>query len=362
MKYKTALIFFAVLLVLFMVIDVVGSTPGSSSRNAMTQAESAAFGYEIPLTTVPHGEDHVIEWQDAGMEAAIRQLLKKPEGDILRSEIWDITVLDISCNSADGTGYIQANTIADDVTYELSDDTPWITSLRDLVHFDSLQDLSVGDINISEITDMHQVSLSGLSLCQNLQSLTLDRLEVTDPQELSSCTELLVLGLYGVPLDSLELLRPLHALEKLSLTRYPALDLTPLAELSKLKTLILTDSELPSLEPLAQLPALKNLKLDIGAMYPGLEPLAGTGLEYLSLSAGQLKLRTEVYDHLDYTPLTKIPTLVSLDLENHRNVDADLCTAIVENAPGLLYLNVDHTPAAHDFKAPKQLLYFGNAY
>lgn len=362
MKYKTALIFFAVLLVLFMVIDVVGSTPGSSSRNAMTQAESAAFDYEIPLETVAHGEDHVIEWTDPGMEAAVRQLLEKPEGDILRSEIWDITVLDISCNSADGTGYVSANTTPDSVTYELSEDTPWITSLRDLVHFDSLQQLSVYDMNISGITEMHRISLSGLSLCQNLRSLTLDRLEVTEPEELSSCTELLVLGLYGIPLDSLEPLTPLHTLEKLSLTRYPALDLAPLADLSKLQTLILSDSELLSLEPLAQLPALKNLKLDIGATYPSLEPLEGTGLEYLSLSAGRLKLRTEVYDHLDYTPLTKIPTLICLDLENHRNVDADLCSAIVENAPGLLYLNVDQTPAAQEFKAPKQLIYFGNAF
>ena len=146
------------------------------------------------------------------------------------------------------------------------------------------------------------------------------------------------------------------------MSSYPSLDLTPLAELSKLKTLILTRSELLSLEPLAQLPALKNLKLDIGAMYPSLEPLAQTGLEYLSLSAGRLKLRTEVYDHLDYTPLTRITTLIFLDLENHKNVDANLCTAIVENAPGLLYLNVDQTPAAQEFKAPKQLLFFGNAF
>ena len=360
MKYKTALIFFAVLLVLFVVIDIVAPSPGASPSNAMTQAESAAFGYKLPLTIADHGEDHVIEWADPGMEAAIRQLLNKPEGDILRSEIWDISILDISCNSADGTSYIKANTVADSVTYELSENTPWVKSLQDLAHFDSLQQLSVSDLSQSD-TLVSDMSLAGLSRCQNLRHLALGP-EVTDTEEISACTELLALELIGVPLDSLELLRPLHSLEHLKLIGYPALDLMPLTELSQLKTLILSGSDLVSLEPLAQLPALKNLKLDIGTMYPSLEPLAESRLEYLSLNAGRLKLRTEVYDHLDYTPLTKIPTLVFLDLENHRNVDADLCSAIVENAPGLLYLSVDKTPAAHDFKAPKQLIYFGNAY
>lgn len=350
MKYKTALIFFAVLLVLFVVIDIVAPSPGASPSNAMTQAESAAFGYKPPLTIADHGEDHVIEWADPGMESAIRQLLNKPEGGILRSEVWNISVLDISCNSADGTGYIKANTVADSVTYELSENTPWVKSLQDLAHFDSLQQLSVSDM-----------SLAGLSRCQNLRHLALGP-EVTDTEEISACTELLALELIGIPLDSLELLQPLHSLEYLKLIGYPALDLMPLTELSQLKTLILSGSDLVSLEPLAQLPALKNLKLDNGAIYPSLEPLADTQLEYLSINAGRLKLRTEVYDHLDYTPLTKIPTLVFLDLENHRNVDADLCSAIVESAPGLLYLSVDKTPAAHDYKAPKQLIHFGNAY
>ena len=361
MKYKTALIFFAVLLVLVMLVTVISPFPGGFHSNAMTQAESAAFGCELPSMSVSHGEDHVIEWTDSGMESAIRQLLNKPEGDILRSEIWDISVLDISCNSADGTGYVKANTIFDSMTYELSEDTPWIKSLQDLAYFDSLQQLFVSGMSLSD-TLMHPVSLSGLSQCQNLQYLALGGLELTDLEELSSCTNLLALKISGVPLESLELLRPLHSLEYLKLIGYPALDLMPLTELSQLKTLILSGSELLSLEPLTQLPALKNLKLDIGTMYPSLDPLANTRLEYLSLNAGRLKLRTEVYDHLDYAPLTKIPTLVFLDLENHRNVDADLCSAIVESAPGLLYLSVNQTPAAQNFKAPKQLIYFGNDY
>lgn len=360
MKYKTALIFFAVLLVLVMLVTVISPFPGGFHSNAMTQAESAAFGCELPSMSVSHGEDHVIEWTDSGMESAIRQLLNKPEGDILRSEIWDISVLDISCNSADGTGYVKANTIFDSMTYELSEDTPWIKSLQDLAYFDSLQQLFVSGMSLSD-TLMHPVSLSGLSQCQNIQYLSLGGLELTDLEELSACTNLLALKLSGVPLESLELLRPLQALENLSLIGYASLDITPLADLPMLKTLILSNCDLLSLDPLAQLPALKNLKLDNGAMYPSLEPLAEIGLEYLSLNAGRLRLSTEVYDHLDYTPLTKIPTLVYLDLENHRKVNADLCTAILQNAPELRYLRVNQTPAARELTKPKGLEFYDNA-
>jgi NAD(P)-dependent dehydrogenase (short-subunit alcohol dehydrogenase family) len=63
-----------------------------------------------------------------------------------------------------------------------------------------------------------------------------------------------------------------------------------------------------------------------------------------------------------YTPLTKIPTLIYLDLANHRNVDAALCTAILENAPDLQYLRIDRTTAARELPKPDGLLFYGNAY
>ena len=75
-----------------------------------------------------------------------------------------------------------------------------------------------------------------------------------------------------------------------------------------------------------------------------------------------LKGGAVAYDHLDYAPLTQIPTLICLDLANHRNVDAALCTAILENAPDLQYLRIDRTPAARELPEPDGLLFYGNAY
>lgn len=46
-----------------------------------------------------HGEDYVIEWEDAGMEEHIRFLLDKPDGDILHSDVWDVQILTIQSDN-----------------------------------------------------------------------------------------------------------------------------------------------------------------------------------------------------------------------------------------------------------------------
>ena len=356
---------------LFAVVAFLFSPAGGPgfSRDAMQQAEDAAFGYELPYTPAALVQDEVIEWQDPGMEYAIRQFLEKPEGDILRSEVSHIAVLHLFCNSAEGTGSVQINTktlthltrrssTLPTVSYALPEETPWIRSLDDLRHFVNLRHLSI-DISQAEGNPMAPVDLSGLSYCHDLQVLTIGGLKTENMEALIFCDALAVLELIDVPLDSLELLGHLSSLQNLKLYGYDLPDLSPLTALHELKTLILSRCRIGSLEPLVQMRALKNLKLD-GAMYPSLEPLAGTALESLSLNCETMAVGTDTYDHLDYAPLTKIPTLVWLDLANHRNVDAALCTAILENAPGLQYLRIDRTPAARNMERPEQLIYFGN--
>ena len=343
-----------------------------SSQDAMQQAERAAFGYDLPCDSMKLMHDEVTEWVDPGMEYAVRQLLKKPEGDILLSDLDHITALELYCNSAEGTGSISVNAGRlkhltgesvgmTTVTYELPKDIPWIQNTEDLRHFIDLQQLSIGDMSLAPGIHMPPVSLSGLVYCHGIQVLTIGGLE-TENQEALMLSNLAVLSLSDVPLDTMELLRRLTALENLKLHGYDLPDLSPLTDLHELKTLVLSGCQIGSLEPLAQLPELKNLKLDGRAMYPSLEPLAEMKLEFLSLNCESLPVGTDAYDHLDYAPLTKIPTLICLDLANHRNVDAALCTAILENAPDLQYLRIDRTPAARELPKPDGLLFYGNAY
>lgn len=342
------------------------------SQDAMQQAERTAFGYDLPCTSVNLVLDEVIEWVDPGMEYAVRQLLQKPEGDIRVSDLDHITALELYCNSAEGTGSISVNAgrlkhltgepvSMTTVTYELPTDIPWIQNTEDLRHFIDLQQLSIGDMSLAPGIHMPPVSLSGLVYCHGLQVLTIGGLE-TENQEALMLSSLAALSLSGSPLESPELLGRLTALENLELHGYDLPDLSPLTDLHELKTLVLSGCQIGSLEPLAQLPALKNLKLDGRAMYPSLEPLAGMKLEFLSLNCESLPVGTDAYDHLDYAPLTQIPTLICLDLANHRNVDTALCTAILENAPDLQYLRIDRTPAARELPKPDGLLFYGNAY
>ncbi len=61
----------------------------------MTDDARASKWFHIPAIDMAHGEDRVITWEDAGMEARVRFWLGKPEGDILASDIWDIQVVHI---------------------------------------------------------------------------------------------------------------------------------------------------------------------------------------------------------------------------------------------------------------------------
>lgn len=373
MKKNFALIF-ATLFVLAVFLSACGSVAIGPNGDAMTQAERDAFDYEILVKSVTHGEDYVIEWRDRGMEVAIRQLLEKPEGDILHSDVWDIHTLNIGCTSSEETGYVLASadlsrplepatytkSILNSVTYELTDDVPWIRTLADLMHFDGLQKLSIGDNSMTTQGALFTLDISGLGQCRNLEILSIYQLKLTALEDIAACTGLRVLELGQIECGSLEPLSTLRNLERLSLHHIASVDLMPLVNLSVLETIIINDCEVNSLDPLSEIPGLKALALNDGTTFPSLEPLTQTQLEYLSMDCWQVGLKTDLYDNLDYAPLSRIPTLIYLDLTNHRKVDASLCTAILENAPNLKYLRVDQTAAAHELDEPEGLIFYGN--
>lgn len=64
-----------------------------SGNDPLTDIFRERFWYSVEPTLAQHGEDYVIEWEDAGMEAHIRFLLDREDGDILHSDVWDIQLL-----------------------------------------------------------------------------------------------------------------------------------------------------------------------------------------------------------------------------------------------------------------------------
>lgn len=307
-------------------------------RSDLTKWVVSERQVEIPSQTVEHGEDYVIQWEDPAMEAHVRFVLDKPEGDILHSDVWNIQVLVLRASSADGFDVaLEQPTSGDTFTFEMVETNPEVrhlyngtafqnlSALNDLKHFDSLQYFSYSASQpYDELTD-----LSGLSACKGLKMLSIGNAR---PETLA-------------PLEELQ------ALQTLTLSNCGTLDLTPLVKLPALTSVSLSVDTLDSLEPLAQMDQLSYLGLTGGTTYPSLEPLVQTNVRYLNLGVGLDDSKR--YEELDYTPLTEMKSLVWLDLTHHTRVDEALCGAILDSNKELKYLDISYTEAAKSGAKPK---------
>lgn len=321
-------------------------------ENKMNKAWNAAALSEYPSVLAEHGEDGVIVWEDPGMEGYIRLALGKPEGDILRSEVWDIQVLAQSVRGAGGRIGLSTVTITDPdagalilalnqpvhgsqmfnnepITLSVQQEKgiysdknarpPRIESLADLRHFDSLQYLSIEP-------EMHQpgekvpLDLSGLEKCVNLKCLYISNSKLIHPEILGQLSQLNTLSLS----DSI-------------------VDLPSLKNNEKLREVSLYACQLNSLEPLTDLTSLKCLSIR-STDYPSLEPLTRTSVEYLNLG-GAVSDRGR-YKGLDYEPLTQMSGLVWLSVENHAKVDYEIAQKILLENTNLKYLDIGETNAA----------------
>lgn len=304
-------------------------------QDALTEVWRSAFWYSVSPLPEASGEDYVIQWEDAGMEAHIRFLLDRPDGDIFHSDVWNIQVLairQINANPHDvmletpveGTDAFNFESISmnEDVRrfYKTSQFFPALESLGDLRHFDNLQIL---ELNISA-TVAPFADFCGVEECQNLKVL-----KATNAQP-----------------ESLEPLGKLLNLEYLALARCGTLDLSSLVGMPHLSVISLYGSRILSLEPLSYIDNLRALDIGSDATYPSLEPLTHTNLEYLDM--GTSAAGGKIYADLDYSYLVNIPSLIYLDVKNHSRVDAELCNQILEQNTGLKYMDVSYTSAAED--------------
>ena len=312
------------------------ATPGKDHQQLIIDASRSWFQYDIPPVEVSHGEDYVIDWEDAGMEAHIRFLLDKPDGDILHSDVWDVQVLVFAPQNGTPHDVMLKEPVEgfetfywETIIYKQYMEQSWsvydsqkfpeVKSLADLRHFDSLQRLEVfGSME-----------------------------DPIDPAGLEHCSRLKHLTVYHVEDSLLSIAATLPELQFLAfLPENQPVNLTPLQGHPTLETLHLGGKDLVSLEPLATMPNLRALNLD-GSTFPSLEPLTQTGLEALAMGLGQAT--RGMYSDLDYEPLSRIKTLVHLDLVNHTAFDVDDCENVLEGCTALKYLDICYTPAANAY-------------
>lgn len=219
---------------------------------------------DASVTQVP---SDVVVFDDAALEASIREALGKPDGEITRADAETLTELELS-------------------QLGVEKDQPIIYSLSALQYFTNLTYLGLGFAVQNAQDPQAPIDLSVIANLTNLESLQMAGVVVNDLSPLAKLDRLMSLTLYNGD---------------------QPLDLTPLANLTNLQALTLRNNKITDLTPLAGMSNLRYLDLE-GNQITDVSPLAGlTGLERLYLIDNPIT---------DFSPLAEVRSdLVEWDFD-----------------------------------------------
>ena len=231
----------------------------------------------IPVSVVK--ADSKVTFPDPNLEAAIREAIGKPSGDIYESDLSTSTFTTLHAESLG------------------------IEDLTGLQHCTSLRYLYLHSNQISDIS-----ALSGLA---GLTDLYLHDNQIDDISALSGLTSPKVLDLQSNQITNIAPLAHLTTLTDLYLYGNQVTDISPLAHLTKLMDLRLGENQISDISPLAGLTNLTSLHL-LGNRISNISPLSGlTRLLELYLYNNQIS---------DLSPLVNNPGIGSGDsLDLRRN-------------------------------------------
>ncbi|MDH4269752.1 MAG: leucine-rich repeat domain-containing protein [Dehalococcoidia bacterium] len=241
-----------------------------------------------------------ISFTDQNLEAAIREAVGKPTGDIYEADVENLTSF---CASERG-----------------------IVALTGLEHATSLRHLYLDSNNISDISPLANLSsltdlylgwnqISDISRLGNLTSLTLLRLDsnqISDISPLANLSSLTNLYLGSNKIGNISRLANLTSLTLLRLDSNQISDISPLAYLSSLTELDLGWNEIGDMSPLGELTSLTDL--DLHSNHIGdISALANlTSLTSLRLDSNQIS---------DISSLADLANLTSLRLDSNQISD-----------------------------------------
>lgn len=185
----------------------------------------------IPISTQ---EDIKVEFEDPGLEEAIREAIKKPSGDIYASELKEL-------KEFSGGNWNE------------------IKYLGGIEHCTSLEGLDLIGNKISDLSP-----LAGLA---SIQVLYLDNNKIIDISRLANLASLEVLYLNNNKISELSLLTGLGSLKELLLDYNQISDLGPLTDLPFLILLYLKDNQLNKEAKYNIIPKLKEKGVDVKVEY-----------------------------------------------------------------------------------------------
>ena len=239
-----------------------------------------------------------IHFPDQNLQAAIREAVGKPTGDIYEADVENLTSL-----YAPERGIVTLTGLEHATSLRhLYLDSNNISDLSPLANLSSLTDLYLG---WNEISDMPQLgnltsltslrldsnNISDISPLANLSSLTdlyLGANKIGNISQLATLTSLRLLRLDSNNISDISAFANLSGLTELDLGGNEIGDMSPLGELTGLTDLDLHSNHIDDISAVANLTSLTSLRLDSNQI-SDISSLAGlTGLTSLRLDSNQI--------------------------------------------------------------------------
>jgi Leucine-rich repeat (LRR) protein len=237
--------------------------------------------------------DPLVIFPDPNLEAAIREAINKPTGDIYQSDLEELTEFSAEIRhivNLTGLGHCTSLTSLDLRHNRISDISP-------LANLTSLVELYIADNQISDVSP-----LAGLT---SLTVLNLVANQISDISPAANLTNLIELNLCNNNISDISSLASLTNLIELNLAANQIRDISPLDNLTNLTVLRLDFNWISDIYPLASLTSLAELTL-LENSISDISPLASiTSLTSLDLHDNQIS---------NISPLANLISLTSLDL------------------------------------------------
>ena len=219
---------------------VMGTTASASDAVSASNAVASASNAETPNTS-GYAPDTVIVFNDAELEKAVRESMKRPTGDILVSETEAVTELDFQRNGVDRS-------------------EPLIQSLDALKYFPNLTYLGMGYAVGDGGDPVKGIDLSPLAGMTHLSSLQMACVPVSDISVVRNMPDLVSFTAWGGGLiTDISPLSGLTKLQALTIRENKIADVTPLAGLTNLIYLDISDNQIADVTPLTSLVNLERL-------------------------------------------------------------------------------------------------------
>ncbi len=291
------------------------------------------FAFTMLAPVAKAENDDVVSIPDENLEAAIRDAIEKPEGDILPEDMESLSVLIITGAGVENlTGLEYALNLE-----ELNLRTNQVSDLSPLEGLISLRDLNVDTNQISDLSPLEGLinlqrlrlgnnQISDISLLGNLinvQRLWLNNNDVDDISALANMTDMERIWLSGNQVSDIAPLEDLTSMQELFLADNQVSDVTALSGMTSLQWLTLGTNQVSDISALTGLTGLRDLYLD-GNLIVDVTPLEGLiALQRLRLADNEIS---------DISALSFLTNLTRLTLQyNYLDISEDSETMSIIN-------------------------------